>query len=239
MTVDVLKSTKRLLGESVTSAGSFSPNLTSGMIFHHSEKSLSSINAEEEPKRILELGCGCGVISLMLKKAFPHCEFALSDIVATSVKDAKVNFAANGLSADIRCSDMFEGWGDDGDFDIIVYDISGISTDVARISPWFQLAHYDGNEDGISHLRTFLTQAQRYLTPGGIVIFPLISLSRVDLFEPMLETLTILDFSQAEWPLPLDMFPPDALETIKRQGVSLVERNGVLSAWTRVYVAKI
>jgi tRNA1Val (adenine37-N6)-methyltransferase len=60
---------------------------------------------------ILEVGCGCGVISLMLAQRFPNTEIHAIDIDEYSVEEAKLNFANskwyNRLSAECTAIQNF------------------------------------------------------------------------------------------------------------------------------------
>lgn len=50
---------------------------------------------KEHPKNILEIGCGCGLISLMMAQRFPHAQIHAIDIHQPSIEEAKQNFAAS------------------------------------------------------------------------------------------------------------------------------------------------
>lgn len=44
------------------------------------------------PKRVLDVGCGCGIISLMMAQRFPEAEITAIDIDADSIDESKSNF---------------------------------------------------------------------------------------------------------------------------------------------------
>lgn len=46
----------------------------------------------ESPKNILEIGCGCGLISLMMAQRFPDAQIHAIDIHSPSVEEAMQNF---------------------------------------------------------------------------------------------------------------------------------------------------
>ncbi|HRD76719.1 MAG TPA: 50S ribosomal protein L11 methyltransferase [Hyphomicrobiaceae bacterium] len=54
------------------------------------------------PRRILDLGCGSGVLAIAAAKAWPAALIEASDIDATSVEVARANAAINGVAPRIR-----------------------------------------------------------------------------------------------------------------------------------------
>lgn len=55
------------------------------------------------PKNVLEIGTGCGVISLILAQRFPESNFLAIDIDKASVKEAQGNFANSPFRDRLRC----------------------------------------------------------------------------------------------------------------------------------------
>lgn len=56
--------------------------------------------------RVLELGCGAGIISLLLLEREPLLRLAAVELDADSAARAKENFAANGFDAEVVCGDL-------------------------------------------------------------------------------------------------------------------------------------
>ncbi len=52
--------------------------------------------------RVLDLGCGSGVLAIAVARALPHARVLASDIDVQSVRVAQDNFSANGVRARIR-----------------------------------------------------------------------------------------------------------------------------------------
>ena len=76
-------------------------------------------NFDLDGKDCLDLGCGLGVVSIMLLKKFKDAKFVLSDITDISVKLSKTNLEKNGVkSCEIIKSDLFENI--DKNFDFII-----------------------------------------------------------------------------------------------------------------------
>lgn len=76
-------------------------------------------NFDLDGKDCLDLGCGLGVVSIVLLKKFNDAKFVLSDITDISVKLSKTNLEKNGVkSCEIIKSDLFENI--DKNFDFII-----------------------------------------------------------------------------------------------------------------------
>lgn len=69
--------------------------------------------------RVLDFGCGCGVIGAALMKAWPAAEVELTDSDAAAVASARLTLEANRLSKEyVRASDGFSET--PGEYDLIV-----------------------------------------------------------------------------------------------------------------------
>ncbi|PIN79425.1 methyltransferase [Candidatus Woesearchaeota archaeon CG10_big_fil_rev_8_21_14_0_10_34_8] len=68
--------------------------------------------------KVLDLGCGIGVIGISVKKAYSSCDVVLSDINNRALKYAEKNTKLNKVDVDIVSSDLFENL--DGKFDTII-----------------------------------------------------------------------------------------------------------------------
>ncbi|NUU96365.1 SAM-dependent methyltransferase [Marinitoga sp. 1135] len=66
--------------------------------------------AEIEGKKILDIGCGYGVIGITLKKEYPDIEIYMSDINKRAVEFSKINAKNNNVFADIRQGYLYEPW---------------------------------------------------------------------------------------------------------------------------------
>ena len=66
--------------------------------------------AHFKPKgRVLDVGCGCGILGLLLKRDFPNLEVHLLDIQAKNCEIAEANALANALCVErITCKDFLE-----------------------------------------------------------------------------------------------------------------------------------
>ncbi|WP_459994663.1 class I SAM-dependent methyltransferase [Marinitoga arctica] len=67
-------------------------------------------HVEINGKKILDIGCGYGVIGITLKKEYPHIDIYMSDINNRAVEFSKINAKDNNIFADIRQGYLFEPW---------------------------------------------------------------------------------------------------------------------------------
>lgn len=58
---------------------------------------LRTISVDPPPHTILDLGCGCGVIGIVLGRFFPEAEVVMADKDLLAVRYARHNVAANGI----------------------------------------------------------------------------------------------------------------------------------------------
>lgn len=72
-------------------------------------------NSENEPKSVLDLGCGIGVVGCVLK-SFWNCQMTMIDINQRAVDLAKQNIKKLGFHAEILCQDGIQA----GSFDCIL-----------------------------------------------------------------------------------------------------------------------
>ncbi len=61
-------------------------------------------------KKVLDLGCGYGIIGITLKKEYPDMEVYMSDINKRAVEFAKINAKDNNVEVEIRQGDCYEPW---------------------------------------------------------------------------------------------------------------------------------
>jgi SAM-dependent methyltransferase len=113
----------------------------------------------EPGMKVLEMGCGCGIISVFA--ALKGATVTAVDINPTAVENTRENCVANGVgSVDVRISDMFDAV--DGRYDRIVCH-----------PPYFTM-EFDRVEEQWSTSTRFIpmlfAEGARYLAPGGRLI---------------------------------------------------------------------
>jgi len=125
-----------------------------------------------DPCRVLDMGCGSGVLGLTLAAENPGWHVTLADVSLPSLALTKENAARIGITnATFVPSDLFQHLA--GPFDLIVANLPYVpETDRAELSREVQhdpdLALFGGN-DGLDVIRRFLDAVTGFLTPGGRV----------------------------------------------------------------------
>lgn len=109
---------------------------------------LSTLNQPIKGK-VLDLGCGAGVIGSMIKKMNPKSIVTMTDIHAMALESARKTLAENQLEADVFSSDVFSDI--EGKFDLIIS------------NPPF----HDGIDTAYRAVKTLITQAKWHLNQRG------------------------------------------------------------------------
>lgn len=160
------------------------------------------------PRKILDLGCGCGLVGITLAK-MGLCRGPLfaSDLSKEAVDLARKNAEKMSVEYIARCGSLFEPWKGEK-FDVIVDDVAGISDDVAKISPWYpEGVPCDAGRDGTKWIIQIIEGSRSHITEGGMLIFPVLSLSNE---YRILETLRTT-YSSYEILAKRDWFLPDEM----------------------------
>ncbi len=130
-------------------------------------------------ERILEIGCGSGVVSIHCAKN--GCDVTAGDINPRAVALAKKNSEANGACIDIRETDVYAKI--DGRFDTILFNLPYLPVDEEGL-----LAKaWSGGPDGLGPLPELLSGAPDHLLPGGRVVIVVSSLMEQRALEDALE----------------------------------------------------
>jgi len=69
--------------------------------------------------KVLDIGCGYGLVGITLKKEYPNIKLFMSDINKRAVEFAKINLNLNNIDAKIKQGNLYEIW-KDVNFDHIV-----------------------------------------------------------------------------------------------------------------------
>lgn len=112
-------------------------------------------------KRMLEIGCGTGVISLYCADA--GAEVVASDINPAAVENTKLNAKKFGLDISVRQGDMYAAIGPDEKFDVIFWNHPFNITD----KPVEKMLHRAGFDQNYNSLRAYVRDARAYLTENG------------------------------------------------------------------------
>jgi len=135
---------------------------------------IRSLNVSDG-ERILEIGCGSGVVAI-------HCAknggaVTAVDINPSAVALTRKNAAANGAFMDIRLSDLYEDI--DSNYDTIVFNLPylPVKEDGMLEKAW------SGGDDGIGPLPRLLNGVKGHLLPRGrfvVVVSSLMDRRRLD-----------------------------------------------------------
>lgn len=214
--------------------GVFKPTGTSQLLAHAVEDYIESSYS----LKVLDLGCGNGVIALYLKSRFQNIDIFASDISEKAVAIGKKNAKKLNLSVTFFQSNLFNALSPEDKYDLIINDVSGISVSLAKLSDWFIDVPCDSGQSGISLTRKVLQQSKKFLNKDGVLILPVISLS--DTTELMLEAKkhfnNIQELAHQEWPLvsPNSEFISTAKDLKERGKINYEERYGKFIFTTKV-----
>ena len=132
-----------------------------------------------EGEKILEIGCGSGIVSM-------HCasngaSVTCVDINPDAVELTKKNFSDNDLKAEILHSDLYSSV--NGRFDTIVFNLPYLPVD----DEGMLAKAWSGGEDGMGPLPELLKGSKDRLLPGGRVVIVVSSLMDQDRLSSLLE----------------------------------------------------
>lgn len=110
---------------------------------------LLSTLTEAQQGKVLDLGCGAGVIGCAIKQRSPKVQLTMSDIHAMALVSAERTLKENQLNAEVLASDVFSHI--EGKFDLIIS------------NPPF----HDGIDTTYQTVHTLISQAKLHLNPNG------------------------------------------------------------------------
>ncbi len=136
----------------------------------------NSINSKINNKNILDLGCGSGIISVLINDKLKKNRFYASDINTRSVDTTMKNFKKFKIVGEVKKGSMLHPW-KNWKFNFIINDISGISSLLAKKSRWFKNVPANTGNDGTKLTIKIIKESKKYLVKNGKIYLPLISLS--------------------------------------------------------------
>lgn len=224
--------------EYVLDQGVFAPTATTNFLIN---AVLSYCNVDTNYESVLDLGCGSGIVGLILSKKLDIKKIYASDFSIPAIENTKKNFKYHQISGNIRYGSLLDPWKNEK-FDLIVNDISGISSIVAKLSPWFKDVPCESGEDGTDLTIKVLNKVNDHLKPGGLLFFPIISFSNVKKIEAFAkEKFTDIKLiSSNSWPFPSELkIPQNILEDLhKKNFITYEEKFGIKLAFTNIYLVK-
>lgn len=139
------------------------------------EAASNIIGSLQAPCRVLDLGCGCGCIGIVLKKLRPAAQVFASDISSLALVIARQNARTLGADVTFIENDLLKGSALDGlFFDVIATNppyvptevIPGLQREVQREPK----TAFDGGGDGLGMYRRIADEAPARLAPGGVLL---------------------------------------------------------------------
>jgi precorrin-6B methylase 2 len=206
----------------------FVPNTTTGILFDAAPPLAN--------KRVLDLGCGIGAIAVAAALSGAAAVTA-TDVMQQACDLAALNAQTNKVAdrVTVKRSFLFRDLSTER-FDVIISDVTGMAEKIARLSPWYPPSIPTAGVDGTDLAIEVIQEAPKHLTTDGVLVFPIISLSRASLIEQAArdvfgDSLTKL----VEKSIP---FPPELakdrqfVEAEKAQGVIDYSTRGSRLCWT-------
>ena len=129
-------------------------------------------------ERVLEIGCGSGVVSIHCAKN--GCAVTAVDINPSAVECTGENAELNGVSIDVRHSDLFEKVTER--FDTIVFNLPYLPV----IDEGELAKAWSGGEDGMGPLPRLMAEARDHLYDNGRVVVVVSSLMDQDRLNSLL-----------------------------------------------------
>jgi|TARA_B110000027_G_C16120709_1_gene302718 SAM-dependent methyltransferase len=199
---------------------------------------LSKYNLKK--KKILDLGCGSGIITASIFKKKDKSSYFLSDISKYAIKSATKNLESQNIKFLIKEGSCFDPWKDQK-FDLIVNDVSGVSKKISNISPWFKKIPTDKSDNGNFLLKKILMASPKYMKKNSLLFTPIISLSKVsESISFIKKKYQIMDQKKFSWPLPKSMKKyENLLKNFKSRNIIDYEiKFGTIICYTLVLVLK-
>ena len=191
--------------------------------------------------KVLDLGAGSGYVGLKLLNLF-NDKFNLfaSDIGKSSTQIIKSNAKINKKKVIIKTGSLFKPW-KNYKFDFIINDVSGISEDVARVSPWFKNVSCKSGIDGTKLTVKIIKESKNFLNKKGVICFPILSFANENkiLESAKKQFRYVKKIGYKEWLLPKEMISKILiLESLKKKGyINFKKKFGLVIWTTKIYIA--
>lgn len=229
---------KKLKIKYYSSSKVFDPNLTSILIIKAIDKNK---NLFKNCNRILDLGCGTGVLGISIKKILKKKILSFSDFSDHAVKITKKNVKLNNIKANIIKSNLMTRWKNEN-FDLIINDVSAISTYFKNFKLWYNsYIPCDSGLDGTKNTLKFIDSAPNNCKN---IVIPLISLSNISKIKKKLnkKKLNYKVLIKEYWPLPKNLVnkrKKDLIKLKKRKIIDFKVKFGMLLAYTEIIKIKL
>ena len=219
----------------VTNKSVFTPTGTSSLLIEASKKEIKSKG------KILDLGCGSGIIGISLyKRNSTKKKIFFSDISLKACQNVKQNCKKLNVNHEVRHGSILKPW-KNFKFDYIISDVAAIADEIAKISPWYKNCINNAGIDGSKNAVAFINSANKHLNKKGKIIFPIISLSNEKkIFSSLKKNFKKFKKIKSQvWPLPKMMYKKvKILEKLKKKRIIFYDNKfGILTFKTDIYCA--
>jgi release factor glutamine methyltransferase len=217
----------------------FRPTSTSVLLLRAARHLLQ----QQAATSVLDLGCGCGVVAVVLAGAVGNGgKVSASDVSPAAARLTLKNAAKNGVAVECRSGSLFEPWAGRR-FSMIVDDVAGVAEPLDRLSGWYPGdVPSEAGPDGTRWILEILDQAPNYLEPGGRFVFPVITLSREEtILARARERFGSVRLLEEQWyPLTEALTPHMPLiERLVGEGRVRLQQQGSRTCWaTMIYLAE-
>lgn len=151
----------------------FEPNLTTELIISGAKNFLQ----KNKISSYLELGCGCGQITLSNFEYIKKSKIVITDVSDLAINTAKDNFKKIKYNIDARVSNIYESIDKNEKFDLIISDVASISEIFLSQTNWYDGVSCKTGVDGLNLISKVLNGAKNYIHSNGSIIYPVLSLS--------------------------------------------------------------
>ncbi len=213
----------------------FEPNLTTILLIDMARKIIRSND------KVLDLGCGSGVVGCYLYKKKIIKFIYGSDISEAAVRCSIFNAKKLTKDFDIRLSNSLSSW-KNKKFDLIINDISGISSQINNISKWFKFAPNESGIDGIKFTINILKDYKNKKFNNADLLFPVLGLSNREKIINFLKKnkINYKILVKKEWPLPKDLIKHQfILKKLRREKkINYYEKFSIPFTTTEIFYLK-
>ena len=154
-------------------------------VYPPSDDSILLIESLEvrEGEKVLEIGCGSGIVSMHCAKNGAHV--VCGDINPRAVDLARRNAEANGVSIEVIPTDVYDSI--EGRFDTIVFNLPYLPVEEEGLLE----KSWSGGPDGLGPLPRLLEGAPGHLEKGGRIVVVVSSLMDGDALDRVLEPYSV------------------------------------------------